>query len=169
MFRNNMTKNMSSYLFKSLWRQNICTKFTEIGESGQQNLNQAIDWWWAWQLLFIDSEIICCKKGEWKYNLLFIQEKPMFIKKCCWHCVIGSKAKCNYPLTWWGLWCGLSIGLKFDLWSSPCIWRCLASEKSQRLISFCFDLRENKAAAMRQKSLKLSQCQSGECKDLGLR
>ena len=43
MIRNNMTKNMSSYLFKSLWRQNICTNFTEIGESGQQNLNQAID------------------------------------------------------------------------------------------------------------------------------
>ena len=78
-FRNIVTKNMSSDLFKSLRRQNICTEFTEIGGSGHENKNQ--------------------------------NKKPMFIKKCCWHRVIGSKAKCNNPLTWWGLWWGLSIGL----------------------------------------------------------
>ena len=103
-------KSMSNDLFKSRWRQNICTEFTEIGGSSHETKNQAINWWWAWQLLLlmINPKIICCKK------------------KCCWHCVIGSKAKCNNPLTWWGLWCGLSISLKFDLWSSPCIWRGLA-------------------------------------------
>ena len=38
---------MLSDLFKSLWRKNICAEFTEIGESGHENKNQAINCWRA--------------------------------------------------------------------------------------------------------------------------
>ena len=53
---------------------NICTEFTEIGGSGYENKNQAINGWWAWQLLLliINPKIICCKKGRMKeYSALF--------------------------------------------------------------------------------------------------
>ena len=113
------------WYFETLWQriyQVICSNpcgvkifvlNSRIGGSGHENKNQAINIWLAWQLLLliINPDIICPKKKWMKEYFAFIQEKPMFIKKCCWHRVIGSKAKCNNPLTWWGLWCGLSIGL----------------------------------------------------------
>ena len=74
----------------------------------------------CWKLIL---KLFVAKKGEWKNILLLFNKNWCLSKKCCWHCVIGSKAKCNDPLTWCGLWCGLSVGLWFDLWSSPCIWR----------------------------------------------
>ena len=67
---------MSSDLFKSLWRQNICTEFTEIGGSGYENKNQAINGWWAWQLLLlmINPKIICCKKRANERIFCFIKK-----------------------------------------------------------------------------------------------
>ena len=113
-FWNIVTKNISSDLFKSLWRQNICTESTEIGGSGHENKNQAINWWWAWQLLLlkINPEIICCEKRRMKEYSAFIKT-DVYQRSAA--DIVSLVARRSAMIHWHDVVCGVACRLACDL------------------------------------------------------